>query len=191
MTDTDFQLDPELVSAFTAGALDERGEAVLADQIARLLPMHETAPPEIAGAFTRLISHLGGERELLAWLERRPGRPRLVARLYVLIGLLDRISDDPAVLRALSALRERVPYPPGLIDHLVPDTTRATLTSLAEALESLLAEDTDDAFRLAIATVAMLQEIAPRIEAENPELSALGDVLERVRRDVIAAAAGQ
>ncbi|HEV7897358.1 MAG TPA: hypothetical protein VGP31_05890 [Planosporangium sp.] len=188
----EFELDPELVDAFTAGRLDQRGEARLADQVAHLLPLHWTAPNEIMAAMQRIIDHLGGERELLAWLERQPGRPRLVARLYVLIGLLDQISDESAVVTALSELRSKVPYPPGLGGYLLPDSTPETLADLSAKIEGLLADDrTDDAFRLAAAAVAMLQEVAPRAARLDPELGALGDVLEQIRRDLIAAAAGQ
>ncbi|MCW2638299.1 MAG: hypothetical protein JWP76_605 [Dactylosporangium sp.] len=188
----EFELDLDLVDAFTAGRIDTDGEARLADQVARLLPLHWTAPPEITGHIQRIIDHLGGERELLAWLERQPGRPRLVARLYVLIGLLDQISDEPAVVNALSELRAKVPYPPGLGGYLLPETTAETLADLSAKVEGLLADDrTDDAFRLAIAAVAMLQEVAPRAGRQDSELGALGDVLEQIRRDLIAAAAGE
>jgi hypothetical protein len=188
----EFELDPDLVESFTTGKLDTDGEATLADQVARILPLHWTAPPEIVGLMQRVIDHLGGDRELLEWLERHPGRPRLVARLYVLIGLLDQISDQSAVVSALTDLRAKVPYPPGLGGYLLPDTTPETLADLSAKIEGLLADDrTDNAFRLAVAAVAMLQEIAPRAGRQDPELGALGDVLESIRRDLIAAAAGQ
>jgi hypothetical protein len=188
----DFQFDPELIDAYLAGGLDAKGEAVVADQIARVLPLHAAAPNPIAAALSRLIGHLGGERELLAWLERHPGRPRLVARLYVLMGLLDQISDEPAVVDALSELRARVPYPPGLEGYLVPDTTPDALADLAAKIEGLLTVDRpDEAFRLALATTAMLQEVAPRVAGADPQLRSLPDALEQVRRDLIAAAAGE
>jgi hypothetical protein len=188
----EFELDPDLVDAFVEGRLDADGETKLADQVARLLPMHWTAPNEVMATMQRIIDHLGGERQLLAWLERHPGRPRLVARLYVLIGLLDQVSDSEAVVRALSELREKVPYPPGLGGYLLPDTTPETLADLSAKIEGLLADDRpEDAFRLAMAAVAMLQEIAPRAAQLEPEVGALGDVLEQIRRDLIAAAAGR
>jgi hypothetical protein len=188
----EFELDPDLVDAFTAGKLDERGEARLADQVAHLLPLHWTAPTEIMASMQRIIDHLGGERELLAWLERQPGRPRLVARLYVLIGLLDQISDEDAVVTALRDLRAKVPYPPGLGGYLLPDTTPETLADLSAKIEGLLADDrADDAFRLGMAAASMLQEVAPRAAKQDPELAVLGDVLEQIRRDLIAAAGGR
>jgi hypothetical protein len=172
--------------------VDASGEAKLADQVARLLPLHWAVPPEIAGAMQRITDRLGGDRQLLAWLERQPGRPRLVARMYVLIGLLDQISDEEAVVTALRELREKVPYPPGLGGYLVPDTTPETLADLSAKIEGLLADDrAEDAFRLAVAAAAMLQEIAPRAGKADSELGALGDVLEQIRRDLIAAASGQ
>lgn len=188
----EFELDLELVDALAAGTLDADGEARLADQVARILPLHWTAPNEIVGLMQRIIDHVGGDRELLAWLERHPGRPRLVARLYVLIGLLDQISDAAAVVTALAMLREKVRYPPGLGGYLLPDTTAETLADLSAKIEGLLADDrAADAFALAMAAVAMLQEIAPCAERSDPEFGALGDVLEQIRRDLVAAAAAR
>ncbi|MGC9667970.1 hypothetical protein ACNTMW_15620 [Planosporangium sp. 12N6] len=188
----EFVLDQELVDAFTDGRVDAIGEVQLADQVAQLLPLHWTAPNEIMAAMQRIIQHLGGERELLAWLERQPGPPRLVARLYVLIGLLDQVTDEAAVVSALGELRRRVPYPPGLGGYLLPDTSAETLADLSEKIEGLLADDrTEDAFRLAVAAAAMLQEIAPRTAHLDPGFGALGDVLEQIRSDLVAAAAGR
>ncbi|NJC69418.1 hypothetical protein HC031_06745 [Planosporangium thailandense] len=185
-------MDLKLVDTFTAGRLDADGEARLADQVARILPLHWTAPEEIVRLTQRIIDHLGGERELLAWLERHPGRPRLVARLYVLIGLLDQISDAAALVAGLAKLREKVRYPPGLGGYLLPDTTAETLADLSAKIEELLADDrAADAFGLAVAAVAMLQEIAPGAARSDPEFGALGDVLEQIRHDLVGAAAGQ
>lgn len=101
---TDFKLDRSLVEAFVAGTLDPQGEAELAAQVARVIPFHAMAPNPVAAGLSRIIHHLGDERALLAWLDRHPGEPRLVARLFVLIGLLDRYGDEPAVVTALRAL---------------------------------------------------------------------------------------
>jgi hypothetical protein len=187
----EFRLDRELVDAFVAGGLDPRLETELAEQVARLLPLHWSAPNPVAADMSRLIDGLGGERGLLAWLERHPGRPRLIARMYVLVGLLDQISDAPAIVTALTELRAQVPYPPGLTGYLVPATDTDTLANLSGKIEALLGEDrTEEAFRLGVATVAMLQEVAPLAGRLDPEFGAPGDVLERLRRDLIAAAAG-
>jgi hypothetical protein len=186
----DYRLDRTLVTAFIAGTLDPQGEATLAHQVARLIPFHWTLPNPIAAAMSRIIDRLGDPRALLAWLDRHPGWPRLVARLYVLIGLLDRFSAEPAVVTALRELRERMPYPPGLEDHLVPATDDETLAGLAFKIESLLGEDrSDDAVELALATVAMLQQVAPRAGELDPEVRDMGELMEQVRQDILAAAA--
>jgi hypothetical protein len=187
----ELELDKALVDAFVADALDAPGEAVLAEQVSRVLPMHWAAPNPIAAALSQLAHKLGGERELFGWLERHPGRPRLVARLYVVISLLDRISDEPAVVTALGELRERVPYPPGLAGHLAPDTDDATLAELSARIEALLADDrTDEAFRLAVAALAMLREVAPRVGERDAELRPLADIVDQVRRELTEAHAG-
>ncbi len=154
----DFELDRDLVDAFADGRLDPAGEAVLANQVARVLPAHWVAPNPIAAELSRIIDRVGGDAALFEWLARHPGYPRLVARHYGLIGLLDRISDQPAVIDALRELRRRVPYPPGLAGYLVPDTNETTLSSLGETIEALLLDDRrDEAVRVAVATIAMLQ----------------------------------
>jgi hypothetical protein len=69
----------------------------------------------LAADLSRIEHHFGGEPAVFEWLERHPGRPRLVARLYALVALLDELTDKPAVLTAVGELRERRPYPPGLV----------------------------------------------------------------------------
>ncbi len=191
-TPAEFGLDRTLVDAFTDGTLDPQGEETLAEQVARLMPFHWALPNPIAAAMSRIIDHLGDQRALLAWLDRHPGRPRRTARLYVLIGLLDQFSANPAVLTALRELRERTPYPPGLEDHLVPATDEETLASLAFKIEALLGEDrSDDAVELAVATVAMLQQVAPRAGELDPEVRDMDELMEQVRQDLLAASAEQ
>lgn len=36
---------------------------------------------------SQIMGHVGDLRELMAWLHQHPGLPRLVARLYVFMGL--------------------------------------------------------------------------------------------------------
>jgi hypothetical protein len=185
---TTFQLDRTLVDRLVAGTVDPAGEAALAEQVARILPFHWTLPNPIEAALSRIIAHLGGQPALLAWLDRHPGLPRLVARLHVLIGLLERLSDEPAILTALRELRAETPYPQGLAGYLTPGTDSATLASLAGEIESLLKADrTEEAGRLSLAVVAMLRQVAPRAGELDPALGDLADLLEQVRQDIVAA----
>jgi hypothetical protein len=185
---TDFRIDRRLVDAFVTGQLDDAGEAVLADEVARIIPFHIVLPNPMVAVLSRVTDHLGGQPALFAWLDRHPGRPRLVARLYQFVSLLDELTEQPAVVTALRELRARTPYPPGLEDYLVPDTDKDTLTGLAQAVENLLGEDrTGDAVRLADATAAMLQRIAPRVTDLDPQLRDKVTAVEHVRDDVLAA----
>jgi hypothetical protein len=161
-------LDRKLVDGFTSGKLDHSGEAALAEQVARLLPTHWMLPNSAASALSKLTKHLGGPPALEAWLDGHPGHPRLVARAYRLIGLLDRLSGRRAVVAALAELRAEAGDPPGLQGYLMPATTDETLASLAEQIESILADrPVEDVLRLALATVDLLQRLAPRV----PELA--------------------
>src|SRR6266704_71809 len=126
----ELRLDRPLLDAFVAGRLNAGGEATLATEVARLLPFHASAPNPIQTALSRLVDHLGGESALFAWLDGYPGQPRLVARLYVLIGILDDLTNRSPVVTALRELRARIPYPPGLSGYLASDTTTETLASL-------------------------------------------------------------
>jgi hypothetical protein len=136
-----FWLDPVLVDAFLGDAQDPRGEAVLADQVAHLLPFHSELPNPLTSALSRITAHLGGDAGLLEWLDRHPGRPRLTSRLYVLIALLDRFSAEPAVVTALRELREDTPYPPGWSAswYLIRPTKRspASVTTSTSSLATI------------------------------------------------------
>ncbi|AVH54870.1 hypothetical protein [Streptomyces dengpaensis] len=186
-----FELDPALVSGFTAGSLDAQDEAALADQVAELLPFHWVLPNTARAAMTQVIDHLGGQRELMAWLDRHPGLPRLVARLYVLMGLLDQCSAEPAVVTALREFRERTPYPSGLKDYLVPETDDETLATLAFKIEELLGDRRgEEAVHLALATATWLQEAAPGAETHDPKFGEMGELMGHIRHDIQSAAAG-
>jgi hypothetical protein len=153
--------------------------------VATVLPWHATLPPDIAGHVTRLVRHLGGDDALLKWLDEHPGRPRVAARLYQLVGLLDGISGSSAVITALRELRERTPYPPGLEGYLVPDTDSATLASLAQQIEALLGDDRpDDAVALSLATIAALRDVVPRAVELDPGLHGLDELVDQVRRGI-------
>jgi hypothetical protein len=174
-----FRLDPELVDAVVGGRGDRRADAALADEVATVLPWHAQLPPEMAGQLTRLTRCLGGDDELLRWLDEHPGRPRVVARVYRLVGLLDGISGSGAVVRALRELRKRNRYAPGLERHLPPDTDSGTLGSLAQHIESLLGDGRDgDAVALAIATIDLLRDLAHSVVEFDPDMRGLEDHLE-------------
>ncbi|MGW5433030.1 hypothetical protein ACWET9_38490 [Streptomyces sp. NPDC004059] len=162
-----FELSTRATLMFESAGEDDvvalGGEAALAHQVARLLPFHWTWPNRVADDMSQIMDHVGDQRELIAWLDRHPGLPRLVARLYVFMGLLDRYSAVPAVVTAMREYRERTPYPPGLEPYLVPATEDDTLASIAFQVEELLGgERTREAVELALATAAWLQQIAPR-----------------------------
>jgi hypothetical protein len=182
---TAWRLAPELVDGFIDGSLDPSEDAALADEVARLMPFHTDLPNPVVAALSRLTTKLGGTAGLWAWLDRHPGRPRIVSRLYSFVALLDRISAEPAVVTALKEFRERTPYPPGLEGFLVPVTTEETLASLAQDIELLLAKDRlEEAVALALATADVLAEIAPRVAELNPELAGLGAEIHTARQFV-------
>jgi len=188
MAEPVYDLEPALIDAFVVGELNDAGQQRLAEQVARLLPLHWTLPHELQGQLKRITDHLGSRRELLAWLDRHPGEPRLVARLYAVTGLLDRYSDNPAVVTELAEFRDRTPYPPGLEDHLTPSTDIGTLASLSGKLESLMGEGrTEEATRIALATLDMLREIAPRVTGRDSTLHDFGDELAEVHRELLEA----
>ena len=180
-----FRLEPELIDAVVRGEADPRTDVALADAVATVLPWHAELPPEMAGHLKRLIRHFGGDDELLRWLDEHPGRPRVAARAYHLVGLLDGISGSSAVVTALRELRERNPYPPGLDRYLPPDTDSGSLGSLAQHIESLLGDGRDgDAVALSLATIEMLTDVAPRAVELAPELGGLEEYLEQLRREL-------
>jgi hypothetical protein len=183
-----WRLEPDFVDAFVAGDITEAEEAALADEIARLLPFHAELPVPVAAALSRLLNHLGGSTGMWAWLDRHPGRPRVVARLYRLMAVLDRVSAEPGVVTALAEFRERTPYPPGLEDHLIPITSEETLASLSGRIELLLGEDQlAKAVQAADAAAGMLAEIAPRAAELQPELAVLRDEVEQARQALAVA----
>ncbi|MET8999461.1 hypothetical protein [Amycolatopsis sp. NPDC004169] len=166
-----FALDTKLVKRFVAGELDEAGQAELAGQVAIIAVFHTELPTALAAQMTRIVRHLGGEAELMRWLERFPGRPKIVARLFALIDLLESYSAEPSVVTALSELREETRYPPGLSGFLSPDTDDETLAGLAWHIERLAADDRmPDAVRLARNAAALVQRLAARARELNPDL---------------------
>jgi hypothetical protein len=186
---TSIRLDRELVEALLADRIEPEDENTLADQVSRLLPFHAMLPNSQAGDLSRLTAHLGGERALLEWLARRPGRPRLVAHLYRLIWLLDEYSADPAVVSALREIRaEHEPIPPIVGEHLTPDLDDASLAGLAWAIEALAGDDRlSTATRLAIGAAELLERIALRARHADPGFGALADEVARLRTGIAEA----
>ena len=178
-----YALEAGLVDAFCTG--DRRGEDELAEQVARLLPFRGSLPNPTVGALTRLVRCLGGEARLLPWLGEHPGVSQVVAAVYALVGLLDRIGDDPEVADALPETVRRGGLPALLEAHLVPapvdaGTSRVTLASLAGQLESMLGEERYAlAVQLAAATVDLLRRMGLRndlrraLDAIRADLDAL------------------
>jgi hypothetical protein len=184
-----FSLDPTLVKRFVADQLDERGQAELADQVSHLIAFHAELPNALVAKLASITKHLGGETELVAWLEGFPGRPRTVARLFALIELLDRLSAEPAVVAALSELRAGTPYPPGMDGYLSPDTNDETLSGLAWYIESLVADDrVAEAVRLALDAAALLIQVLRRARELDPELPDVGGLVDRAREAIAEAA---
>lgn len=185
-----FTLDSAQVSAFAAGTLDAEGEAALADDIARMLPHHWDLPTKSVEALTPVVDHLGGQQQLMAWLDRHPGRPRLIARIYVLLGHLDQYSEDPAVLEAVRHARAQDPFPVALRGYLTPDTNAETLGSLAFRVEELLGDDrVDDAVALALAIADWLHGAAEKAESPSADVREMGELMGHLHRDISEAAA--
>jgi hypothetical protein len=184
----DFRLDRSLIDALTAGRLDRQGEAQLVEQVVRVLPFHWMLPNSTMVGLVRLRDHFGGEAGLLDWLDRHPGRPRLVARLFGLTGLLDELSTRPTVVGAVRELRDGVGDPTELTGYLVPDTDSSTLASLGTRIELLLGEDrVDEAAEVALGAVALLLQAAPRADELDPDLGDLTGRMDQVRQRLLDA----
>ncbi|MFJ6836975.1 hypothetical protein [Streptomyces sp. NPDC091209] len=184
-----FALDSLKVSGFIAGTLSTEDEARLADEVAQLLPHHWDLPTKSVEALTPVVDHLGGQQELMAWLDRHPGRPRLIARIYVLLGHLDQYSDDPAVLAAVRHARAEDPYPVGLRGYLTPETNDETLGSLAFRIEELLGDNReDDATALALATADWLRGAARNADNPSDDVREMGELMGHMRQDITEAA---
>ena len=108
-----------------------------------------------------------------------------MARTYRLIRLLDRLSNRRAVVSALAEMRAESGDPPALWGYLMPATTAETLASLAQKIESMLADKpVEDVLKLALVTVDLLQRLAPRVQELDPDLSGLDAELAEIRRSL-------
>lgn len=184
-----FGIDLDKASNFVDGTIDTEDEARLADEVAALLPLSWNIPNKARETLTPITNHLGGQHELMMWLDRHPGRPRLTARIYVLLGLLDQYTDDTAVLDALRESRAREPYPAGLRGHLLPETGEETLSSLAYRIEKCLGDDNEkEAVALALATADWLRRVAGQSNDPDPTVRELGSLMAHVYADISDAA---
>ncbi|MGI5237858.1 hypothetical protein [Dactylosporangium sp. CA-139066] len=184
-------VDIGAVHAFRRGRLESSREAVLADQVAAVLGQPEPPCTPIASAMRQVMQHVGGDAELLAWLDRFPGRPQLITRVLTLVALLDRFGDCWPIVGALRELRARAPDSPLLVDHLPPvETDDSALACLGGEIKMLLAEDDlAPAGRLALAAADLLADLAPHV-AKVPGAGELGALAERSRtglREALAA----
>ncbi|AKH86389.1 hypothetical protein AA958_33835 [Streptomyces sp. CNQ-509] len=151
-------LDPAKVRGLGEGTLGAHDEAALAREVAELLPHGWDLPYKLKAALQDVIAHLGSEADLIRWLDTFPGRPRVTARIYVFLGLLDRYGDAPEVVEALREARIRKPYPEGLRDVLVPQTDSETLPDLGYRVEAALTDGkVERAAELALAIAGWLR----------------------------------
>lgn len=180
-----FGIDGGLVNGLLAGELARPQEAELAGQVARLLPFHYVQTNTYASIMSQVTDHLGGQQKLMEWMDGFAGLPRLTARLYVLMGLLDTYSENHAVVTALREFRERTPYPAGLKEYLLPETDDETIAALASRIEHLLGDgETYRSVRLALATADCLRQIAPQAARLDPGAEDLGELMDHCHQDI-------
>lgn len=178
-----FGLDEGEVEGFLAGTLSDAEEARLAEEIAEVLPLGWSLSPRGKERLSSVTDRLGGQRQLLEWLDRHPGLPRLTARVFVLMGTLDQYTDDPEVLDALRSARSADPFPAALREDLPPETDEETLGDLASRLEELLGErHTREATRVALASADWLLHVSR--QANTPSTRRLGELMHHLRREI-------
>ncbi|MET7743671.1 hypothetical protein [Streptomyces sp. NPDC005385] len=184
-----FVLDNRKVAAFISGTISAEDEAALADEVARLLPHHWDLPTKSVEALTPLVDHLGGQPQLMVWLDHQPGLPRLTARIYVLLGHLDQYSENSAVLDAVRHARAQNPYPAGLRGYLIPETNDETLGGLAFRIEELLGDNRQqDATALALTTADWLRRAARDAENPDSDVREMGELMGHMYEDISGAA---
>ncbi|MFI8306423.1 hypothetical protein ACIF80_23875 [Streptomyces sp. NPDC085927] len=185
-----FGLDEEKVLRFAEGRLDPAEEPRLAEEVAEVLPLGWSLSPRAKERLHTVTEHLGGERQLLEWLDRHPGLPRLTARLVALMGTLDRYSDDAEVVEALRSSRAEDPFPAGLENVLPPGTSEETLSDISYRIDELLFErHTQDATRLALATTDWLRDAAQRFAPSSDGVSEMRDLMAHLHKDISEAGA--
>ncbi|WP_431986543.1 hypothetical protein [Streptomyces griseoflavus] len=180
-----YGLDEEKVLRFAEDGLDPEEENRLAEEVAEVLPLGWSLSPRAKERLYTVSSHLGGEPQLLAWLDRHPGLPRLIARLTALTGNLDRYSDDPSVVEALRAARAAEPLPAALDGTLPPGTDEETLSDIAYRIDKLLFEQrTEDAARVALATTDWLRAAARRASPASPAVEEMAEFMGHLHEDI-------
>ncbi|MET9988756.1 hypothetical protein ABZ061_04200 [Streptomyces mutabilis] len=178
-------LDEEKVLRFADGALDPADESRLAEEVAEVLPLGWSLSPRAKERLYTVTRHLGGEPQLLEWLDRHPGLPRLTARLVALTGNLDRCGEFPDVVEALRSSRAEDPFPAGLEGVLPPETDEATLSEVSYHIDELLFDRRpQDAARLALATTDWLRAAAGRAADPSPGVSEMGELMGHLHRDI-------
>ncbi|WP_433606561.1 hypothetical protein ACQP2P_30385 [Dactylosporangium sp. CA-139114] len=159
-------LDLSAAGRFRAGRLGAAEEAALAGQVAYFVGQSEPPCTPIASCLQHIMEHVGGDEALLAWLDRFPGRPRLVTRALELVALLDRYGDCRPLVAALRRRRVHTPDPPALAERLPPETDESTLPSLGGEIKARLGDDDPtEAALLALDTARLLADLAPAMHA--------------------------
>lgn len=185
-----FGLDEGLVLGFVEGESNPADEARLAEEVAEALPLSWSLSTRAKERLSHISRRLGGERQLLEWLDEHPGLPRLTARLFALTGNLDRYSDSAPVVEALRSSRAEAPPPAELRDILPPDSSEETLGDIAYRIDELLFDRRrQEATQLALATTRWLREVAERAAPSSPEVSEMGDVMGHLHTDIREAGA--
>ncbi|MFH9331632.1 hypothetical protein ACH4KU_21920 [Streptomyces althioticus] len=185
-----YGLDEDKTLRFAADRLGPEEEQRLAEEVAELLPLGWSLSPRAKERLYTVSSHLGGEPQLLDWLDRHPGLPRLTARLTAMTGNLDRYSDDPSVVEAVRAARAEGALPAELEELLPPQTDEETLSDLAYRIDSLLFERrTGDAARLALTAADWLRTAARQAPSRSPMLDEMAEFMAHLHEDVRQAGA--
>lgn len=165
-------------------------EARLAQEVAEVLPLGWSLPFRGKERLDRVTDHLGGERELLEWLDRHPGLPRLTARLLALTGNLERFSADPAVIGALRSSGAGAAPPAQLKAVLPPALGDETLSDLGYHLDKLLFErHVQEAKQFALATTEWLRTAAGQSADVPSGVGEMRDVMGHLHKDISEAEA--
>lgn len=180
-----FGLEEGKVLRFTEGSLDTAEEQRLAEEVAEVLPLNWSLSYRAKERLHTVTEHLGGEAELLQWLDRHPGPPRLIARLVALTSNLDRYSEDAEVVEALRSSRAEHLLPAELEGILPPETDEGTLSAISYHIEELLFErQPQEAARLALATTDWLRDAARRATSASSQVSEMGDLMTHLHQDI-------
>ncbi|MDX3238937.1 hypothetical protein PV392_25255 [Streptomyces sp. ME03-5709C] len=185
-----FGLDEGKVLGFAEGELDAAQEQRLAVEVAEVLPLGWCLSERAKERLHTVTERLGGETELLRWLDGHPGVPRLTARLVTLTGVLDGYSEDAEVVEAVRSRRVAAPPPPELEGVLPPGTDEETLSDISYRIDELLFDrNTRDAARLALTTTAWLRDTAGGATPASPAVREMSEVMGHLHKDISEAEA--